>query len=141
MTVCDKDCFNDLSDLYQTLPGKIAADEKSAEQVPTPAAKFAGGLAGRKLQDVKNFIAEHYATDVRLEDLAQHAGMDAMMTSQGVSTLHIITRVFKKIPVPMTLPTTIETDAKTPRPRTSVTGLFDGSDMRVLVRHACSRVR
>src|SRR2546423_2378227 len=64
-----------------------------------------------------------------------------MMTSQGVSTLHIITRVFKKIPVPMTLPTTIETDAKTPRPRTSVTGLFDGSDMRVLVRHTYSRVR
>src|SRR5438270_7269875 len=63
-----------------------------------------------------------------------------MMTSQGVSTLHIITRVFKKIPVPMTLPTTIETDAKTPRPRTSVTGLFDGSDMRALVRYACSRV-
>ena len=64
--------------------------------------------------------------------LKNPAAIHAMMTKPGVSTLHIITRVFRKIPVPMTLPTTIETDAKTPRPRTSVTGLFDGSDMRAL---------
>src|SRR5205085_5220635 len=73
--------------------------------------------------------------------LKNPAATHAMIPSQGVATLHIITRVFRKMPVPMTPPTTIETEAKTPRPRTSVTGLFDGSDMRVLVRHAYSRIR
>src|ERR1043166_4965244 len=55
------------------------------------------------------------------------------MTSHGVSTLHIITRVFRKIPVPMTLPTTMETDAARPRPRTSVKGWRVCSVMRARV--------
>ena len=61
------------------------------------------------------------------------AATHATITIHGDSTLHIITRVFKKMPVPMTLPTTIETDAKRPSPRTSVMGWFDVSDMKALV--------
>src|SRR5919202_6797501 len=61
--------------------------------------------------------------------LRKPAATHAAITSHGVSTLHIITRVFRKMPVPMTLPTTIETAAKTPRPRTSVRVFCERVDM------------
>jgi AraC family transcriptional regulator len=38
---------------------------------------FTGGLSGPKLRQVMSFIAENYATDVRLAELAQVAGMSS----------------------------------------------------------------
>ncbi|HKE58089.1 MAG TPA: AraC family transcriptional regulator [Pyrinomonadaceae bacterium] len=38
---------------------------------------FTGGLAGPKLRQVMNFIADNYANDVRLSELAQVAGMSS----------------------------------------------------------------
>jgi hypothetical protein len=42
------------------------------------------------------------------------------MTISGDPTLHVITRAFKKTPVPMTLPMTMEAAATNVRPRMSV---------------------
>src|SRR3954470_17781342 len=43
----------------------------------------------------------------------------AAITSTGVPTLHVITRAFRKTPVPMTSPMTIDVAASRPSPRTS----------------------
>src|SRR5919112_1263976 len=63
--------------------------------------------------------------------LRNPAATHATITIHGDSTLHIITRVFRKMPVPMTLPTTTETDAKRPRPRTSVNLSAGSFDIRI----------
>jgi hypothetical protein len=60
------------------------------------------------------------------------AAIQMKMTVPGVPTLQVMTRVFKKTPVPMMLPTTIEMAAIRPRPRMSVMLLGAGFDMNVL---------
>ena len=45
------------------------------EKVPAP--RFHGGLSGQKLRQVTDFIAENYAHDIKLPQLAQVAGMSS----------------------------------------------------------------
>jgi hypothetical protein len=52
----------------------------------------------------------------------------------GVPTLHVITRAFKKTPVPMTLPITMEAAATKVKPRMSVTLLGASFDIFYFVR-------
>ena len=45
------------------------------EKVPAP--RFHGGLSGQKLRQVTDFIAENYANDIKLPELAHVAGMSS----------------------------------------------------------------
>ena len=45
------------------------------EKVPAP--RFHGGLSGQKLRQVTDFISENYASDIKLPELAQVAGMSS----------------------------------------------------------------
>ncbi len=56
-----------------------------------------------------------------------------MSTFPGVPTLHVITRAFRKTPVPMTFPMMIDTAATSPSPRTSVM-FFSALLIRVIAR-------
>ncbi|HEV7395825.1 MAG TPA: AraC family transcriptional regulator [Pyrinomonadaceae bacterium] len=44
---------------------------------PKIESRFVGGLSGQKLRQVKKFIAENYSNDLRLNDLAEQAGMSS----------------------------------------------------------------